>query len=58
MEDLRNGFFSNSFFTLGDEGEIKANRFFRDSSGLAILIDKILDKYDNHPPLFYTGNVF
>ena len=32
MEKLKNGFFTNGYFTLGDEGEYETNTFFRDSS--------------------------
>ena len=53
MEKLNNGYFS-----LGDEGEIDTNRFFKDIDELAKFIDKILDKYDDHPSIYYTGNVY
>ena len=55
MEKLQNGFFTNGSFSLGDEGEIDTNRFFKDSNELAEFIDKILDKYDDHPSIYYTG---
>ena len=58
MEKLKNGFFTNGYFTLGEEGEIDTNRFFKDSSELAKFIDKILDKYDDHPSIYYTGNIY
>ena len=32
MEKLRNRFFTNGYFSLGDEGEIDTNRFFKDSN--------------------------
>ena len=32
MEKLKNGFFTNGYFTLGEEGEIDTNRFFTDSN--------------------------
>ena len=57
-EKLKNGFFTNGYFTLGDEGEIDTNRFFKDSNELAKFIDKILDKYDDHPSIYYTGNIY
>ena len=57
-EKLKNGFFTNGYFTLGDEGEIDTNRFFKDSNELAKFIDKILDKYDDHPSVYYTGNLY
>ena len=41
MEKLRNGFFTNGYFSLGDEREIDTNRFFKDSNELAEFIDKI-----------------
>ena len=58
MEKLKNGFFTNGYFTLGEEREIDTNRFFKDSSELAKFIDKILDKYDDHPSIYYTGNIY
>ena len=58
MEKLKNGFFTNGYFTLGEEGEIDTNRFFKDSDELAKFIDKILDKYDDHPSIYYTGNIY
>ena len=30
MEKLRNGFYMNNYFSLGDKGEIDTNRFFKD----------------------------
>ena len=58
MEKLRNGSFTNDYFTLGhDDGEIDTNRFFKDSNELAKLIDKKSYKHDDHPGLYYTGNV-
>ena len=58
MKKLKNGFFTNGYFHLGDEGEIDTNRFFKDSDELAKFIDKILDKYDDHPSIYYTGNIY
>ena len=58
MEKLKNGFFTNGYFTLVEEGEIDTNRFFKDSDKLAKFIDKILDKYDDHPSIYYTGNIY
>ena len=58
IEKLKNGFFTNGYFSLGDDGEIDTNRFFKDSDELAKLIDKILDKYDDHPSIYYTGNIY
>ena len=57
LEKLKNGFFTNGYFTLGEEGEIDTNRFFKDSNELAKFIDKLLDKYDDHP-IYYTGNIY
>ena len=51
-------FFTNGYFSLGDDGEIDTNRFFKDSDELAKFIDKILDKYDDHPSIYYTGNIY
>ena len=58
MEKLKNGFFTNGYFSLGDDGEIDTKRFFKDSDELAKFIDKILDKYDDHPSIYYTGNIY
>ena len=58
MEKLRNGFFTNGYFSLGDDGEIDTNRFSKDSDELAKFIDKILDKYDDRPSIYYTGNIY
>ena len=32
--------------------------FFKDSNELAEFLHKILDKYDNHPSIYYTGNIY
>ena len=58
MDKLKNGFFTNGYFSLGDDGEIDTNRFFKDSDELAKFMDKILDKYDDHPSIYYTGNIY
>ena len=58
MEKLKNGFFTNGYFSLGEEGEIDTNRFFKNSDELTKFIDKILDKYDDHPSIYYTGNIY
>ena len=58
MEKIKNGFFTNGYFSLGEEGEIDTNRFFKNSDELAKFIDKILDKYDDHPSIYYTGNIY
>ena len=60
MEKLKNGFFTNVCFTLGndDDGEIDTNRFFKNSNELAEFIDQISDKYDDHPSIYYTGNIY
>ena len=58
MQKLSNGSFTNSYFTLGEAGEIDTNRFFKDSNELAKFIDKTLDKYDDHPSIYYTGNIY
>ena len=58
IEKLKNGFFTNGYFSLGEEGEIDNNRLFKNSDELAKFIDKIIDKYDNHPSIYYTGNIY
>ena len=58
MEKLKNGFFTNGYFTLGEEGEIDTNRLLRNCDELAKFIDKILDKNDDHPSIYYTGNIY
>ena len=51
-------FLTNGYFTLGEEGEIETDRFFKNSNDLANFIDKILDKYDDLPSIYYTGNIY
>ena len=60
MEKLPNDFFTNGYFFLSDDdGDgIDTNRFFKNSDELAKFIDKILDKYDDHPSIYYTGNIY
>ena len=58
MEKLKNGFFTNGYFSLGEEGEIDTNRFLKNTDELAKFIDKILNKYDDHPSIYYTGNIY
>ena len=58
MENLKNGFFTNVYFSLDDEQEVDTNRFFKDSDQLTKFIDKILDKHDDHPSICYTGNTY
>ena len=58
MQRLTNGFFTNGYFTLGEEGEIDTNRFFKDSNELSDFIDKILDQYDDHPSIYFTVNIY
>ena len=58
MEKLKNGFLTNGYFSLGEEGEIDTDRFFKNSDELAKFTDKILDKYDDHPSIYYTGNIY
>ena len=58
LEKLKNRFFTNGYFILGDDGEIDTNRFFKDSDELAKFIDKIFDKYDDHPSISYTGIIY
>ena len=58
MEKLKNGFFTNGYFFLGEEGENDTNRFLKNSDELAKFIDKIIDQYDDHPSIYYTGNIY
>ena len=58
MQKLTNGFFTNGYFSLGDDGEIDTNRFFKNSDELAKFIDKILDKYDDYTSIYYTGKIY
>ena len=51
-------FFTNGYHSLGEEGVIKTDRFFRDGSELAKFIDKILNQYDGRPSIIFTCNVF
>ena len=58
MKKMTIGCFTNGYFSLGDDGEINTNRFFKDSNELAKFIVKILDKYDDHPSIYYTGKFY
>ena len=59
MEKLKKAFFTNGYFTLSDnDGEIDSIRFFKDSIELTKFIDKNLVKYDDHPGIYYTGNIY
>ena len=58
MEKLKNGFLTKGYYSLCFEGEIDINRFFKDNDKLAKFIDKILDKFDNHPSIYYTGSFY
>ena len=55
IEKLKNGFVTKSYFSLGDNGEIETNRFFRDSSEF---MDKRIDKNDDLPSIYSTGNSY
>ena len=55
MEKMKIGFFTTDYFTPGDEGVIETNKSFRDSGEVAKIIDKILDKDDDHRSIHYTG---
>ena len=56
MQKLKNGFFTNGYFSLGDDGGLDTTGFFKDSDELDKFIDKILDKYDDRPSIYYTVN--
>ena len=58
MEKHKNGFFTNGYLSFDDDGEIDTNRFFKNSDELAKFIEKILDKHDDHPSIYYTGNIY
>ena len=49
------GFFTNGYFSPGDEGEIDTYRFLKVSNEIAKFIDKLLNKYDDLPSIYYTG---
>ena len=55
---MKNGFSKNCYFSLGDEGEIDTNRFFKERNELAEFMDKTLDRYGDHPAIYYTGNIY
>ena len=57
MEKVTDGIFMNGYFNPGDDGEVDTNRPFKDNE-LAKFIDKTLDKYDDHPSVYYTGNIY
>ena len=58
MEKTINVFFTNSYFSVGDEGEMDINRFLEDSNEMANFVDKILDKFYDQPSISYTGNTY
>ena len=58
MEFLRNGFITNGVSIKDGKEEIESSRFFPDSRVLAKLIEKIIDRYDDCPKKFYTGDIF
>ena len=58
MEKLKNGFLPSVYFSLDDEGEIDTNRFFKDCNELAKFLDKKLDKNDDRPSIYNTGNIY
>ena len=58
MEKIENVFFTHAVFILRDQWEITSKRFFRDSGELAKFIDRILDKYDDHPSIYYTSDIY
>ena len=58
MEKMKSVFLTNSYFSLCDKREIDTNRFFKDSSKLANFKNKILDKFDDHPFIYSTGNIY
>ena len=45
-------FLKIGYFSPGDDGEIDTKRLFKESDKLAKFIDKILDKYENHPSIY------
>ena len=45
-------------FNLGDEGEINNNKIFKDSNEIAKVIEKLLDKYDDHLSISVKGNFY
>ena len=51
MAKLKNCCLTNGYFSLGGEGEIDTNGFFKDSNDLAKFMDKIPDKSDDHPSI-------
>ena len=47
-----------SLLTLGVKAEIDRNRYFEKGKELAKFPDKTLDKHDDHPSIYYTGNSY
>ena len=58
MEKMKSAFFSNGYFTLGNEKDIDTNRSFKDSNELAKFFDKMLAKYEDHPSIYYRGHIY
>ena len=58
MEKLKTAFFANGYFSLGDNDDNYIIRFFKNGVDLAKFIDKLSDKYDDRPSIFYTGKIY
>ena len=53
-----NVFYTNGYFILDADGEIDTNRVFNDITEMAYFWDKIFDRNDCHPSIYYTGNIY
>ena len=55
---MKSWFLTNGYFSLCDKREIDTNRRFKDCSKLANFKDKTVDKFDDHPFIYSTGNIY
>ena len=58
MDYLINSFFTNGVFIINGEQEKKTKIFFRESRVWAKCIEKIFDRYDDRPNIYYTDDIF
>ena len=57
--DNKNAFRLNGVIVIEDSSnKIRTKRFFKDGEELGFFIDSILDKYDDIPNVFFTGDIY
>ena len=59
MARVRHAFKLNGYFTMqGSPYKFETIRFFKDSEELEFYIDASVDKYDDPPIVYHTGNIY